>query len=116
VINDLVMPLIGKAIGNVDFSNMYIALSSNIPAGAPLAEARKVGAVFAYGNFITVLLNFLILAFCIFAMVKAMNMAMRRPPPAPAVPPAPTRDQALLAEIRDILRSEQRASESVGRA
>src|SRR5436190_22169420 len=66
VINDLIMPLIGKAIGNVDFSNLYIALSSNIPAGLPLAEARKAGAVFAYGNFITVLLNFLILAFCIF--------------------------------------------------
>ena len=73
VIDDLIMPVVGKAIGNVDFSNLYFPLSDKITAGLPLAEARKLGPAFAWGDFVSILINFLILAFCIFMMVKAMN-------------------------------------------
>lgn len=104
VVNDLIMPLIGSAIGDMDFSNLYVALSSEVPDGLALEEARKLGAVFAWGNFITVLLNFLILAFIIFLIVKAMNRMMRKKAAAPAVPPAPTKEEVLLTEMRDSLR------------
>lgn len=107
LIGDIIMPIVGKAIGNVDFKNLYIPLTEGIAKGASLEDARKVGAVLAYGNFITVVINFLILAFCIFMVVKAFNSAKKRfeaaPKPAPATPPAPTMDQKLLMEIRDAL-------------
>ena len=110
LIEDLIMPLIGKVVGEVDFSNLYLALSQkvsdailNAPGGTlALADARKIGPVFAYGNFITVLLNFIILAFCIFLLVKGMNTLKRK---ENAVPPGPTAQEKLLAEIRDLLRS-----------
>lgn len=105
VVNDLIMPLVGKAIGDVDFSNLYVPLSADIPDGLALEEARKLGAVFAWGNFITILINFLILAFIIFMIVKGMNRLMRKKAAAPAVPPAPTKEEVLLTEIRDALRN-----------
>ena len=101
VVADLLMPIIGLATGGIDFSNMYIQL-----AGAPaatLAEAQKNGATLAYGHFITLLINFAIVAWVLFMVVKAMNRMKRQPQPAPAVPPAPTREEVLLAEIRDLL-------------
>ncbi|MEW6633496.1 MAG: large conductance mechanosensitive channel protein MscL [Pseudomonadota bacterium] len=103
LVNDIIMPFIG-AIGGVDFSNYFIGLSHNVTA-TNLVDARKQGAVFAYGNFITVALNFLILAFIIFLMVKAVNSMRKRlegekPAPAAAPPPA---DVQLLTEIRDLL-------------
>jgi large conductance mechanosensitive channel len=101
VVNDLIMPLIGKAIGNVDFSNLYLPLSGQ-PMGLPLAEAKRLGAVFAYGNFITIVLNFVILAFIIFLMVRQMNRLKRK---EPAAPPAPPEEIVLLREIRDSVRS-----------
>ncbi|WP_461489636.1 large conductance mechanosensitive channel protein MscL [Pontibacter sp. HJ8] len=104
VVNDLIMPLVGKAIGDMDFSNLYVALSADVPEGLALEEARKLGAVFAWGNFITVLLNFLILAFIIFMIIKGMNRLMRKKAAAPAVPPAPTKEEVLLTEMRDSLR------------
>ncbi|SFF95384.1 large conductance mechanosensitive channel protein MscL [Pontibacter chinhatensis] len=104
VVNDLVMPVVGKAVGNMDFSNLYVPLSGEVPTGLALEEARKLGAVFAYGNFITVLLNFLILAFVIFLLVKGINSLKRQKAAAPAVPPAPTKEEVLLTEIRDSLR------------
>lgn len=101
MVGDIIMPIIGKIIGNVDFSNMYIALSGQ-STGLPLAEAKKAGAVLAYGNFLTISLNFLILAFVIFQMVKMMNRLKKAEPPAP---PAPTPDDILLLrEIRDALK------------
>lgn len=103
-INDLVMPLIAKLIGAPDFSNAYIALKEGIPGGLALAEARKIGPVFAYGNFITVVLNFLILMIAIFLMVKAINSMKRKEEAAPAAPPEPTASEKLLAEIRDALK------------
>jgi len=107
VVNDLIMPIVAAIIGQPDFSNLYIVLKGNVPAGTALADARKIPdtAIFAYGNFITVLINFILLALIIFMMVKAVNSLRRRQAEAPpAVPPAPTPTEVLLAEIRDELR------------
>jgi len=106
VVGDLIMPVVSQAFGGLDFSSYYLALAGQ-PAGLPLAEAKKLGAVFAYGNFATVALNFLILALIIFVMVRQMNRLFERQQ-APAMPagPAPTpEDIVLLREIRDSLRS-----------
>lgn len=100
VVGDLIMPLVSKIFGGLDFSNYYVALAGQA-AGLPLVEAKKAGAVFAYGNFITVALNFIILAFIIFMMVKQMNRLKRQAPAA--VPAAPAEDIVLLREIRDSL-------------
>ena len=101
LVGDIIMPIVGKIIGNVDFSNIYVALSGQA-AGLPLAEAKKAGSVLAYGNFITIAINFLILAFVIFQMVKMVNrMKKAEPPPAPAPTPE---DVMLLREIRDNLK------------
>lgn len=102
--DDLIMPIVGAIFGGFDFSNYFIPLSPNVTAPS-LEAAREQGAVFAYGNFITVLINFLILAFIIFLMVKAVNNLRRRlekeKEAAPAAPPPP--DVQLLTEIRDLL-------------
>ncbi len=105
VVGDLIMPLVSKAFGGLDFSNYYVALAGQA-AGLPLAEAKKLGAVFAYGSFITVALNFVILAFIIFMMVRQMNRlaAEKAAEAAPPAAPAPTpEDIVLLREIRDSL-------------
>jgi large conductance mechanosensitive channel len=101
VVGDLIMPIVGKIFGGLDFNNYYIALSGQA-AGLPLVEAKKAGAVFAYGSFITILINFIILAFIIFLMVKQMNKLKREAPPAP--PAATPEDVLLLREIRDSLK------------
>ena len=103
IVNDLIMPLVGRAVGGLDFSNYFIALK-DVPPGVPmtLAELKKAGIpVFAYGNFITISLNFLILAFIIFLMVKWINKIKREAPPTPAATPE---DVLLLREIRDSLK------------
>jgi len=103
LVADLIMPIIGKIVGGLDFSSYYIALAGQAP-GMPLAEAKKAGAVLAYGNFLTIALNFVILAFVIFLMVKQINKLKRADAPPPA-PPAPTpEDIVLLREIRDSLK------------
>ncbi len=99
-VGDLVMPLISSVAGGLDFSNYFIPLAGQA-AELTLVEAKKAGAVFAYGNFITVALNFIILAFIIFMMVKQINRLKREAPPAP---PAPPEDVVLLREIRDALK------------
>jgi large conductance mechanosensitive channel len=101
LVGDVIMPVVSKIFGGLDFSSYYIALAGQ-PAGLPLAEAKKAGAVLAYGNFITIALNFVILAFVIFMMVKQMNRLKKEAPPAP--PAAPPEDVLLLREIRDSLR------------
>ena len=104
-VGDLIMPLVSKAFGGLDFSNYYVALAGQA-AGLPLLEAKKLGAVFAYGSFITVALNFIILAFIIFMMVRQMNRMAAEKAAEPAAPaaPAPTpEDIVLLREIRDSL-------------
>jgi large conductance mechanosensitive channel len=103
IVNDLIMPIIGKIVGNVDFSSLYIGLSGQAP-NLLLAEAKKAGAVFAYGNFLTVLLNFIILAFIIFLMVKQMNKISKAFTPAPRPAPPTPEDVLLLREIRDSLK------------
>jgi len=101
-VGDLIMPLIGKIFGGLDFNNYFIALSGQ--TATTLVEAKKAGAVFAYGSFLSILLNFIILAFIVFLMVKQMNRLKRESAPPPA-PPAPTpEDVLLLREIRDSLR------------
>jgi large conductance mechanosensitive channel len=104
VVGDLIMPIVGRIFGGLDFSNFFIPLAGQ--TATTLVEAKKAGAVFAYGNFLTILLNFVILAFIIFLMVKQMNRLRREaPPPPPPAPPAPTpEDVLLLREIRDALR------------
>jgi large conductance mechanosensitive channel len=103
-VNDLIMPIVGRIIGKVDFSNLFIMLAEP-PPGVPhtLDALKKAGVpVFAYGNFLTVLLNFIILAFVIFMMVKQINRLKRQTPPPP--PAAPPEEVTLLREIRDALR------------
>jgi large conductance mechanosensitive channel len=97
------MPIVGKIFGGLDFSNYFIPLAGQ--TATVLAEAKKTGPVFAYGSFITVALNFAILAFIIFMMVKQINRLKKEQPPAPPAPPAPTpEDVVLLREIRDALK------------
>ena len=99
IVGDLIMPVVSKLFGGLDFSSYYIALAGQA-ARLPLAEARKAGAVFAYGNFLTVALNFAILAFIIFLMVKQINRLKKDVPP-PAVVDA--EEVLLLRQIRDAL-------------
>jgi len=108
LVKDLIMPVVGRIFGGLDFSNWFVMLGSP-PAGytGPMTyEAlTKAGVpLFAYGNFITVALNFIILAFVIFLMVKQVNRLKREAPPAPAAPPPTPEDVVLLREIRDALK------------
>jgi len=103
LVNDIIMPLVGALFGGLDFSNYFLALSSGVTATS-LEAAREQGAVFAYGNFITVVLNFLILAWIIFLMVKGVNNLRRRLETEKAAEPAAApADVQLLTEIRDLL-------------
>lgn len=104
VIDDLMMPLLGKLIGNVDFSNLYIPLSDKVTAGLALVDAKKLGPVFAYGNFLSVMINFTLLALCVFLMIKAINRMKRREEAAPAVVAEVSNTDRLLMEIRDTLK------------
>jgi large conductance mechanosensitive channel len=103
VVNDLIMPVVAGMLGKADFSNLFIPLAEP-PAVPPTLEAfRRAGVpVIAYGNFLTIVLNFIILAFIVFVMVKLINRLKSRP--APAAPPAPPEDVVLLREIRDALK------------
>lgn len=102
IVADIFMPIIAAITGSIDFSNLYFMLTGTAAEGTSLAEARKVGAVFAYGNFITVTVNFIIIAFVLFLVVKAINQVKRSAPPPPPAAPAP--EVALLSEIRDLLK------------
>ncbi|MEP7303425.1 MAG: large conductance mechanosensitive channel protein MscL [Caldimonas sp.] len=107
LVKDLIMPVVGRVVGGLDFSNYFVALGPPPPgyAGPMTYEAlTKAGVpLFAWGNFLTVSVNFLILAFIIFIMVRQINRLRRSPPPA-AAPAAPPEDTVLLREIRDALR------------
>jgi len=106
VVSDLILPVVGLVFGKLDFSNMFVALGE-VPAGTALTldALKKAGVpVFAYGNFITVAVNFLILAFIIFMMVKQINRLKREAPAAPAALAARAEDIVLLREIRDSLK------------
>ncbi|MEC5217734.1 large conductance mechanosensitive channel [Actimicrobium sp. GrIS 1.19] len=103
VVQDLIMPIVSTIFGGLDFANYYLPLKGQ-GMQLSLIEAKKAGAVFAYGNFLTIFLNFLILAFIIFQMVRLINRARRTEPAVPAPPAAPTEEVLLLREIRDTLR------------
>jgi large conductance mechanosensitive channel len=107
LVNDIVMPLVGAVTGGIDFSNFFLPLSSKVTATA-LAEARKQGAVLAWGNFFTLVINFLIIALAMFFAVKGINSLKKAEPPPP--PPAPSKEEQLLAEIRDLLKSRSAAA------
>ena len=96
---DMIMPVVGRIFGGVDFSNYFLPLSGQ--TAATLVEARKAGAVLAYGSFVTVSINFIILAFIIFLMIKQMNRLKKAAPPVEVVTPE---DTVLLREIRDALK------------
>jgi len=103
LVGDIIMPIVGKIFGGLDFSNYFVPLAGQ--TATTLADAKKAGAVFAYGSFLTVVVNFVILAFIIFVMVKQINRLKSEAPPAPPAPPAaPPEDIVLLREIRDSLK------------
>lgn len=112
VVNDLILPLVGIAF-KADFSNLYLPLSEKVSAALdadpnlPLAKAKELGPVFAWGNFITVVLNFVILAFIIFLLVKAMNTLKKKEEAKPAGPAELPADVKLLSEIRDLLKEKK---------
>ena len=102
LVGDIIMPIIG-AIGGLDFSNYFIGLSKAVTA-SNLVDAKKQGAVLAWGNFLTLTINFLIVAFVLFMVIRAMNTLKRKDAAAPAAPPKPSREEELLTEIRDLLK------------
>jgi large conductance mechanosensitive channel len=119
LVSDVIMPPIGRLVGNLDFTNLYLPLSEKVrqaqdlyaaapaTAGAhlPLDLAQKAGPVLAWGDFTTITLNFLIVAFCIFLLVKGMNALKRHEEAKPTPPPEPTAQEKLLTEIRDLLKN-----------
>ena len=102
LVGDIVMPLIGAITGGLDFSNYFTPLSKAVTA-SNLADAKKQGAVLAWGNFLTLTLNFIIVAFVMFVAIRSMNRLKRKDEAAP--PPKLTRQEQLLTEIRDLLKS-----------
>lgn len=102
MVNDIINPVLGLIIGKVDFSNKFISLVGS--DATTLADARKAGPTLAYGAFLTTIMNFLIMAFVIFLMVKTINRLRREQPATPPTPPPPTREEELLSEIRDLLK------------
>jgi large conductance mechanosensitive channel len=104
LVGDIIMPIIGSITGGLDFSNYFTGLSKAVTA-SNLADAKKQGAVLAWGNFLTLTINFLIIAFVLFMVIRAMNTLKRKDAAAaPAAPPKPTREEELLTEIRDLLK------------
>ena len=103
LVGDVIMPLIGAVTGGLDFSNYFTGLSKAVTA-TNLADAKKQGAVLAWGNFLTLTINFIIVAFVLFLVIRAMNTLKRKEEAAPASPPKPSREVELLTEIRDLLK------------
>jgi len=102
LVSDIIMPIIGAVTGGLDFSNYYTPLSAKIQSGLAYSDAKKQGAVLGWGQFLTVALNFLIIAGVLFLAIKGMNKLMKEEPAAPA--PEPTPEVKLLSEIRDLLK------------
>jgi large conductance mechanosensitive channel len=105
IVGDLIMPLVSRVVGKLDFSNLFVVLGDNPNNLATLADLKKAGiAVFAYGSFLTIVVNFIILAFIIFMMVKQMNKLRKAEEAAPEAPAPTPEDIVLLREIRDSLK------------
>lgn len=103
LVGDVIMPIIGAITGGLDFSNYFTPLAKSVTA-SNLADVKKQGAVLAWGSFLTLTLNFLIVAFVLFLVIRAMNQFKRKEEAAPAAPPKPTPEVELLTEIRDLLK------------
>lgn len=103
LVGDIFMPVLGAVIGGFDFTNYFLPLSSKVSA-LSLEEAKKQGAVLAYGNFITIAINFAIIAAALFMVIKLINQMKRKEEAAAKAPPEPSKQEVLLAEIRDILK------------
>ena len=103
LVNDIIMPIVGAITGGLDFSNYYLPLSSKVQQGVAYADAKKEGAVLGWGQFLTVALNFLIVAGVLFLVIKGMNKLKKEQPAAPTA--EPTAEVKLLTEIRDLLES-----------
>lgn len=103
LVGDIIMPIIGAVTGGLDFSNYFVPLAKSVTA-SNLVDAKKQGAVLAYGNFITLTLNFLIIAFVLFIVIRLMNQLVRKEKAQPAEPPKPSAEVVLLTEIRDLLK------------
>jgi len=104
LVADIIMPIVGAATGGFDFSNYFVKLSSKVTADS-LVEAKKQGAVLAWGNFITIVINFLIIAFVLFLVIRAMTRMQKKEDEAP---PKPSKEVELLTEIRDVLKSQSK--------
>jgi large conductance mechanosensitive channel len=114
IVADIIMPIVGVITGGIDFSNKFIPLSGNVTATS-LAAAREQGTVIAYGSFLTLLINFLIVAFILFLIVKGMNTLKRQEEAKPAPGAEVPAEEKLLAEIRDLLAARSDASTSTVR-
>jgi large conductance mechanosensitive channel len=104
LVGDVIMPIIGAVSGGLDFSNHFIPLSSKVTADN-IVDAKKQGAVLAYGSFLTITLNFMIIAFVLFLVVRVINRLTHAAAAKPAPPPEPSKEEQLLTEIRDLLKS-----------
>lgn len=107
LVGDIFMPIVGRILGGLDFSNYFIGLTTEASKASTYDAAKKAGATLGYGQFITISVNFVIVAFVLFMVVRAMNRALAKSaaPAAPPAPPKPTREQELLGEIRDLLKA-----------
>lgn len=114
LVTDIIMPVIGAVAGGLDFSNYFLRLSKDVTAPA-LIEAKKQGAVLAWGNFLTVAVNFLIIAFILFLVVRAINTFRKKEAPTPETVAAPPRNELLLEEIRDLLARDLQAKDQQAR-
>ncbi|WP_038972479.1 large conductance mechanosensitive channel protein MscL [Bradyrhizobium genomosp. III] len=103
LVGDIIMPIIGAATGGLDFSNYFAPLSKAVTA-TNLTDAKKQGAVLAYGSFLTLTINFIIVAFVLFLVIRAINTLKRKEETKPAEPPKPSAEVVLLTEIRDLLK------------
>lgn len=105
LVNDIIMPVIGRIAGGLDFTNYFIGLTEAASKAPTYDAARKAGAALGYGTFLTVTVNFLIIAWVLFLVIKAINRVSKAEEAAPSAPPPPSREEALLTEIRDLLKA-----------
>jgi large conductance mechanosensitive channel len=105
LVNDVIMPIVGRIAGGLDFTNHFLGLTPASKAAATYDAAKKAGATLGYGNFITIAVNFLIVAFVMFLVVRAMNRLLKKEEAAPPPPAPPSKEVVLLTEIRDLLKA-----------
>lgn len=105
LVGDVIMPIIGRIAGGLDFTNYFIGLTPAASAAPTYDAAKKAGATLGYGTFLTVTVNFLIIAWVLFMVIRGMNRVMKKEEAAPAPPAPPTKEQVLLTEIRDLLKA-----------